>query len=267
VLNVRCSRHMCSGNGWPIRCTPAVDAPPPIAHANGKGQMTALPVGQDATGTRQLAAWRERVMPPVEELAGDLWSIPVPIPDNPLRYVLCYAFGAAGGLEAPLLSRCVNAATLLHYYVPEVVHYRNRIHLPGWDTIVAMMISAALRFSDLDMFGHVNHARLIGFCEEHRTAMFDLLDGTRRKQWLDGGFVVARVEANFAVPVGRLVRAVDVVGVLSIGTSSFRMCYTIRAGHEIAAEITEVLVAVESGKPPPLIEPEREWLAAMSAHE
>jgi hypothetical protein len=159
VLNVRCSRHMCSGNGWPIRCTPAVDAPPPIAHANGKGQMTALPVGQDATGTRQLAAWRERVMPPVEELAGDLWSIPVPIPDNPLRYVLCYAFGAAGGLEAPLLSRCVNAATLLLYYVPEVVHYRNRIHLPGWDTIVAMMISAALRFSDLDMFGHVNHAR------------------------------------------------------------------------------------------------------------
>jgi len=60
--------------------------------------MTAIPAGQDVTGTRQLAAWRERVMPPVERLAGDLWSIPVPIPNNPLRYVSSYAFAAGRGL-------------------------------------------------------------------------------------------------------------------------------------------------------------------------
>jgi glyoxylase-like metal-dependent hydrolase (beta-lactamase superfamily II) len=60
--------------------------------------MTAIPAGQDVTGTRQLAAWRERVMPPVEQLAGDLWSIPVPIPRNPLRYVSSYAFASDGGL-------------------------------------------------------------------------------------------------------------------------------------------------------------------------
>jgi len=60
--------------------------------------MTAVPAGQDVTGTRQLAAWQERVMPPVEQLAADLWSIPVPIPDNPLRYVSSYAFAADGGL-------------------------------------------------------------------------------------------------------------------------------------------------------------------------
>ena len=60
--------------------------------------MTAIPVGQDVTGTEQLAAWRARVMPPVERLAGDLWSIPVPIPNNPLRYVSSYAFASGGGL-------------------------------------------------------------------------------------------------------------------------------------------------------------------------
>ncbi len=60
--------------------------------------MTAIPAGQDVTGTRQLEAWRQRVMPPVEKLAGDLWSIPVPIPNNPLRYVSSYAFGADSGL-------------------------------------------------------------------------------------------------------------------------------------------------------------------------
>lgn len=60
--------------------------------------MTAVPAGQDVTGTRQLAAWRERVMPPVEQLAADLWSVPVPIPRNPLRYVSSYAFASGGGL-------------------------------------------------------------------------------------------------------------------------------------------------------------------------
>ncbi len=43
------------------------------------------------TGTRQKAAWDEKVMPPVEQVRGGLWSIPVPIPNNPLRYVLVYA--------------------------------------------------------------------------------------------------------------------------------------------------------------------------------
>jgi glyoxylase-like metal-dependent hydrolase (beta-lactamase superfamily II) len=60
--------------------------------------MTAIPAGQDVTGTKQLDAWRARVVPPVEELAGDLWSIPVPIPNNPLRYVNSYAFATGGRL-------------------------------------------------------------------------------------------------------------------------------------------------------------------------
>ena len=50
------------------------------------------------TGTLQREAWLRRVMPPAEQLAGDLWSIPVPIPDNPLRYVSVYAFGTGEGL-------------------------------------------------------------------------------------------------------------------------------------------------------------------------
>lgn len=49
------------------------------------------------TGTAQKAAWDERVTPPVEEVRPGLWSIPVPIPINPLRYVLVYAFELAGG--------------------------------------------------------------------------------------------------------------------------------------------------------------------------
>ena len=60
--------------------------------------MSAPPDGQIVTGTRQLEAWRERVLPPVEQLAGDLWSVPVPIPDSPLRYVSAYVFACDSGL-------------------------------------------------------------------------------------------------------------------------------------------------------------------------
>ena len=49
------------------------------------------------TGTRQKDAWDRHVMPPVEQVRPGLWSIPVPIPDNPLRYVLVYALELEGG--------------------------------------------------------------------------------------------------------------------------------------------------------------------------
>jgi glyoxylase-like metal-dependent hydrolase (beta-lactamase superfamily II) len=42
------------------------------------------------TGTRQREAWLAGEFPPVENVTDGLWSIPVPIPDNPLRYVLTY---------------------------------------------------------------------------------------------------------------------------------------------------------------------------------
>jgi glyoxylase-like metal-dependent hydrolase (beta-lactamase superfamily II) len=44
------------------------------------------------TGTAQWAAWQWRVLPPVEEVRPGVWSMPVPIPDSPLRYTLSYAF-------------------------------------------------------------------------------------------------------------------------------------------------------------------------------
>jgi glyoxylase-like metal-dependent hydrolase (beta-lactamase superfamily II) len=47
----------------------------------------------EITGTAQFEAWQRRVLPPVEEVRPGLWSIPVPMPHNPLRYTLSYLFG------------------------------------------------------------------------------------------------------------------------------------------------------------------------------
>jgi glyoxylase-like metal-dependent hydrolase (beta-lactamase superfamily II) len=42
------------------------------------------------TGAAQKSAWSEGVLPPVERIADGVWSIPVPIPDNPMRFTLTY---------------------------------------------------------------------------------------------------------------------------------------------------------------------------------
>ena len=44
------------------------------------------------TGTVQHDSWLARKMPPVEQLRSDLWSVPVPMPSSPLRYVSVYVF-------------------------------------------------------------------------------------------------------------------------------------------------------------------------------
>lgn len=49
-------------------------------------------------GTLQRAAWQRKTLPPVERLRGGIWSVPVPIPDNPLRYTLSYLVPSGDGL-------------------------------------------------------------------------------------------------------------------------------------------------------------------------
>lgn len=42
------------------------------------------------TGVRQREAWQRSEFPPVEKVTSGVWSVPVPIIGNPLRYVLSY---------------------------------------------------------------------------------------------------------------------------------------------------------------------------------
>jgi glyoxylase-like metal-dependent hydrolase (beta-lactamase superfamily II) len=51
-----------------------------------------------AANEEQREAWRSGGFPSVERVRPGLWSIPVPIPINPLRYVLVYALEIPGGV-------------------------------------------------------------------------------------------------------------------------------------------------------------------------
>jgi glyoxylase-like metal-dependent hydrolase (beta-lactamase superfamily II) len=50
------------------------------------------------TGTVQQRAWRDRVLPPVEQVRPGIWSVPTPFPRSPLRYVLAYLLETDRGL-------------------------------------------------------------------------------------------------------------------------------------------------------------------------
>jgi glyoxylase-like metal-dependent hydrolase (beta-lactamase superfamily II) len=52
----------------------------------------------EITGLEQASAWRDGVLPPVERLRPGLWSIPVPLPNPVLRYVLVYLLELPDGV-------------------------------------------------------------------------------------------------------------------------------------------------------------------------
>ena len=58
--------------------------------ANGGGSVV-------VTGQAQQRAWRAQEFPPVEQVTPGVWSVPVTMPDNPLRYTLCYLLLADAG--------------------------------------------------------------------------------------------------------------------------------------------------------------------------
>lgn len=55
-------------------------------------------IGLEVTGHQQHDAWWSKGWPPVEQVRPDVWSIPIPVPDNPIRYTLCYLLFGAGEL-------------------------------------------------------------------------------------------------------------------------------------------------------------------------
>lgn len=55
-------------------------------------------IQMQVTGLDQQRSWSTDDLPPVEEVRSGLWSIPVPIPNNPLRYVLSYGFETPTGI-------------------------------------------------------------------------------------------------------------------------------------------------------------------------
>lgn len=128
------------------------------------------------------------------------------------------------------------------------------------------------RWSDMDAFGHVNHANTVTLLEEAR---IDLLftEATRHGvPAMKDGVVVARLVVDYLAPL--LYTGDDVVVEMSVRelkSASFTLDYALRSGRQegspvvTRAETLMVPYDVAAGRPRRLLEAERDFLAGWRA--
>lgn len=125
------------------------------------------------------------------------------------------------------------------------------------------------RWSDMDAYGHVNHANTVTLLEEARV---ELLFTEAARQGADGmarGMVVARLVVDYHTPLlanGNTVRVA--MTVREMRHASFTLDYEVHGGplatDPVAATAETLLVPYDTGtgRPRRLSEPERDFLAA-----
>ncbi|SFR99230.1 acyl-CoA thioester hydrolase [Halomicrobium zhouii] len=135
--------------------------------------------------------------------------------------------------------------------------------------------TVAVRYSDVDTYGHVNNATYATYLEEARIDYLEEVLGDEARSLAaesaegDGGgaavgVVVASLDIQYRHSVG-LVDSVSVgVRVPRLGDASFPIEYEIRSDGDVAAEGTTTMVAYdrEAGKSRPLPDSWRERIAS-----
>jgi len=113
----------------------------------------------------------------------------------------------------------------------------------------------AVRYSDVDTYGHVNNAVYATFVEEARVDYLEAVldaDDTAREgpagMSADGvGIVVASLDLEFRRSVGMVDDVTVGVRVPNLGESSFPFEYEIRSAGEVAAVGETTMVAYDRG--------------------
>lgn len=101
---------------------------------------------------------------------------------------------------------------------------------------VKFAVEVPVRWSDMDAYGHVNHARTVTLIEDARTRLvFEELPRRGLRSFLDG-LVVARVAVDYVAPIGFDDSPVHVVmWVETIRAASFVLRYELRAADRLVA--------------------------------
>jgi acyl-CoA thioester hydrolase len=94
---------------------------------------------------------------------------------------------------------------------------------------VKFAVEVAVRWSDMDAYGHVNHARMVTLLEDARTELFHNEMPRRGLDRITGGIVVARLTVDYLQPLvynGEPIRVELWVG--EIRAASFVLRYAVR---------------------------------------
>jgi acyl-CoA thioester hydrolase len=123
----------------------------------------------------------------------------------------------------------------------------------------------AMRWSDMDAYGHVNNVQFLTYVEEARVEMFQAvpLSGVDQST---SGILVASSEIKYLKPLLHRHAPVPIdVWVTRIGAAFFALAYEVHDDDgSLYARATSVMVPYDftSGRPRRLTPQEKEWLGA-----
>ncbi len=121
-----------------------------------------------------------------------------------------------------------------------------------------------IRFSDVDVYRHVNNVKYFEYYQEARLAFLSSLGRDPDEPALE--LVLARIDVDYKRPI--LFRSDPYLvesWVTRVGTSSFGLSAEIRDGDQVLSRAEAVLVSFEYARqgPRPLTEKERDRLSAV----
>lgn len=122
------------------------------------------------------------------------------------------------------------------------------------------------RFRDLDALGHVNNAVLVTFLEQAR---FHWWRGYLAGRPFEAeGFLIARVEADYKLPILLEDQVRIEVRRTKIGNTSFELAYRVLRGADGAllaeGKTVQVMLDFTTNRPTPLTDGARAWLEAQA---
>ncbi len=122
------------------------------------------------------------------------------------------------------------------------------------------------RFRDLDALGHVNNAVLVTFLEQAR---FHWWRGYLAGRPFDAeGFLIARVEADYKLPILLEDQVRIAVRCTKIGNTSFELTYRVQRGADGAlfaeGKTVQVMLDFTTNRPTPLTDAARIWLESQA---
>lgn len=106
-------------------------------------------------------------------------------------------------------------------------------------------VKIQVRFSDLDVMGHVNNSVYLSYFEMARVAFFSPLMG-EKWDWKKNGVLLRKNEVEYLYPVLLHEEPDITIFTSSIGTKSFTLEYELKVGERLCTIGSSVLVCFDA---------------------
>ncbi|WP_353650994.1 thioesterase family protein [Nakamurella sp. A5-74] len=124
------------------------------------------------------------------------------------------------------------------------------------------VVEVGVRWSDLDLFGHVNNTRTLTLLEEARVDWMFVDAVDRGTEGLSRGVVVAGIRIDYRRPITFPGPVSVSMGVTALGAASFTVDYLVHQGAELVVTGSSSLVPIDpqTARPRRLDATERAYL-------